>query len=264
MDRSQTPRRNQASDEVAVAAFRHQIHGRGSAAFHPQTLAQIEARPQGAVPLANENKHVSRPHRAEARAAVIVRDEAHRPHHRRRGNRLSIGLVVEADIAAHDREVESPAGHRHALDRADDLPHDQGLFRIAEIEVIGDRQGGRADGGEVAPGLRHGLLAPLESIRKHIAGGAVAGQGEGLATPVDADDGGVGARGGLLQGVGHDVAIILLPDPASGGEVWAADQLQDRGRPVGRERDAFRSGAEQGGRGLVGTVIEGCVLGQGG
>ena len=74
-------------------------------------------------------------------------------------DRAALGLVVEADIAGHDREVERLAGRRHAADGGGELPHDLGLFGVAEIHVVGDRQRPGADRGHVAPGLGHRLRA---------------------------------------------------------------------------------------------------------
>ena len=53
-------------------------------------------------------------------------------------------------------------------------PMISGLLRIAEIEIVGDRERTRADGGEIAPGFGDGLLAAfvgigLDVARRHIA-----------------------------------------------------------------------------------------------
>ena len=57
---------------------------------------------------------------------------------------------------------------------------------------------------------------------------------------MDADDAGVGASRAVLQGVGHDVAVVLLPEPALRRHVRRAHQRQDGGFPVGRRRHAGR------------------------
>jgi flavin-binding protein dodecin len=54
-----------------------------------------------------------------------------------------------------------PASLADAFDRADELAHDLGLFRVAEVQVVGRGQGPRAHGGQVAVGFRHRLLAAL-------------------------------------------------------------------------------------------------------
>ena len=40
-----------------------------------------------------------------------------------RQDALAVGLVVERDVAGHDREVERPAGLADALQAADELTH---------------------------------------------------------------------------------------------------------------------------------------------
>src|SRR5690606_30444406 len=117
----------------------------------------------------------------------------------------------EADVAAHDREVERAAGLGHAVDGAHDLAHDLGPLGVAEVQVVGDGDRLGADRGQVAPGLRHRLLAALIGVVLHIARGAVAGHGQRLAAAVYPHHAGVVAGGAVGQGVGHDVAVVLLP-----------------------------------------------------
>ena len=74
---------------------------------------------------------------------------------------IAVGLVVKRDIARHDGEVERAAGFAHAVDGLDDLAHDLGLLRIAEIQTIGDAPGACADRSDVAPGFGDRLLAAL-------------------------------------------------------------------------------------------------------
>ena len=81
-------------------------------------------------------------------------------------------------------------------------------------------------------GLGDGLLAALVGVVLDVARRAVGGHGQRLAAPMDADDAGVGARGAVLKGVGHDVAVVLLPDPALGGHVGAGDDLDHRIHPA--------------------------------
>ena len=53
-----------------------------------------------------------------------VLDQADDAEHRRRIDRLAVGLVVEADVAAGDRDVQRAAGLADAFDRLGELPHD--------------------------------------------------------------------------------------------------------------------------------------------
>src|ERR1700724_4120641 len=83
----------------------------------------------------------------------------------RRKDAAAVGLVVERDVAGHDREVERAAGFRNALQAADELAHDLRPLRIAEIEIVGDRKRPAAYRRDIAPSLGHRLLAALERIR---------------------------------------------------------------------------------------------------
>ena len=144
---------------------------------------------------------------------------------RRRQDRLAIRLVVERDVAGDDREIQGPTGLANATHGHDELAHDLGLLRIAEIEVVGDRQRQRTNGRNVAPHFRHGLLAAEERICLHIARGHVALHGDGLVGPVDAHDGGIATR--LLHRVAHDRGIILLIDPAAAREIRRGNKLRE-------------------------------------
>ena len=144
----------------------------------------------------------------------------------RRGgqDRAALGLVVEADVAGHDREVERLAGRRHAADRGGELAHDLRLFRVAEIHVVGERQRARADRGEVAPGLGHRLRAAFLGVGGAVARRAVGGQRQRRALAVQLHHGGVGGAGALHR-LAADGAVVLVPDPGARAEVRAADQL---------------------------------------
>src|SRR6187402_2416754 len=69
-----------------------------------------------------------------------------------------LALVVEADVAADDREVEGAAGVAHAAQRFDELGHDLGPLRVAEVEAVGDGQRLRTNRAEVAVRLGDRLL----------------------------------------------------------------------------------------------------------
>src|SRR4051794_39304960 len=72
-----------------------------------------------------------------------------------------LALIVERDVAAHDGEVEPAAGVAHATQCLDELSHDFGPLRIAEVQAIGDGKRPCADRAEVAICLRYCLLAAL-------------------------------------------------------------------------------------------------------
>ena len=111
------------ADEVAVGAFHRQIHRRRRAVLAAGDLAQPER-------LAEPALSSCRSARCRARAAARGRPPApRRPARRGRRSPASagsrgLGLVVEADIAGHDREVERLAGGGHAADGGGELAHD--------------------------------------------------------------------------------------------------------------------------------------------
>ena len=69
-----------------------------------------------------------------------VFDDADDAEHGGGQNRASVGLVVEADVAAGDRDVERAAGGANALHGLRELPHDLRLLGVAEVEVVGARR----------------------------------------------------------------------------------------------------------------------------
>ena len=144
----------------------------------------------------------------------------------------------------------------------DDLAHDLRPLGIAEVEVVGDGDRVGADGGEVAPGLGHRLLAALERIgRPRSAACSREVTASALLRAVHPHDAGVGAGGRVLQRVGHHVAVVLLPEPALGGDVGRGDQRQHRRRPVRRapgrwpDRGAARRGGSTQGRSIERRVL---------
>ena len=102
-----------------------------------------------------------------------------------------LGLVVEADIAGDDGEVERAAGGGHALDGSGELAHDLGLLGVAEVHVVGDGQGACAGGGDVTPGLGHRLAAAHLRVGLTVARRAIRGQRQRPLGALDPDDSGV-------------------------------------------------------------------------
>ena len=143
-------------------------------------------------------------------------------------------------------------------------PHDLRSFRIAEVEVVGDRDRIGPHGRQVSPGFRHGLLAALIGVRGDIAWRAVTGQRQSLAGSMDPDNARIGARRRVLEGVGHHMAIVLLPYPPFGGAVGTRDERPGWRRPnrSGRGRPAASIAGPRR-RVDPGTIVVGRVLGQG-
>src|SRR6185312_345094 len=115
-------------------------------------------------------------------------------------------LVVERDIARNDGKVERSRGFGYALDAADELAHRLRPLRIAEIEIVGQRERARSDGDEVPPRLRDRLFSALARVSQAIALGAIDRQRQTLGPVAEPDDGGVAAR--ALDRVAEDERVI--------------------------------------------------------
>src|SRR4051794_23619311 len=100
---------------------------------------------------------VARPLEAEPAGAPRVRQLAHEADDGRRVDRALGALVVEADVAADDRDPEGAAGVSEARHRARELPGDVRLLGVAEVQAVGQAERLRADAGEVRAALEHGL-----------------------------------------------------------------------------------------------------------
>ena len=195
MNGAQVAGLDQRPDHVAGAAFQRQVDRRRGAVLAAQHFAQVHRRTQLAGRRADQHQYVAGLHRGEVGAFRIVGQQAHAAHRGGRWNGRAVGLVVEADVATHDGEVECAAGLGHALDGPHDLAHDFRPFGVAEVEVVGDGDGLGAHGGQVAPGLGDRLFATLVGVVLDVAGRNIGGHGQRLAPAVHAHDPGVGAGG---------------------------------------------------------------------
>ena len=177
----------------------------------PQRLAQMRAR------AADQPDHVAGGLEGQIHLLVVIGEQANPANRRRRQNGVAaagrLALVVEADVARHDRIVQRPAGFGHALDAADQLAHDHRVLRAGKVQAVGDGQRLAAHRHDVAPGLRHGLFAALKRIGKAVTRRAIGGDGQRLLRAMHPHHGGIAAR--ALQRVGANLAIILFPDPAA-------------------------------------------------
>src|SRR5262249_59386394 len=125
-----------------------------------------------------------------------------------------------------EREVERFRGCTDAADAAHQLADNPRPLRIAEVEVVGERQRLAADGRDVAPGFGHRLLAAFEWIGLAVARRHVGSERERLWPLPDPHDRGVATW--PLYGVAQDDVVVLLPDPALRTEIGRADQFQQR------------------------------------
>ena len=82
------------------------------------------------MPVGGADQHEVEPARqGDADRLRRILQHAEAADRRGRQDRPALGLVVEADIAADDREIERVAGRRHAADGGGELAHDLGLLR---------------------------------------------------------------------------------------------------------------------------------------
>ena len=186
---------DQDADELASGPFRRQVDRWRRALLAAVAFAQVQRLPEvAAARRADQPDRIACAFERQCRLTGIVVDQPHAADRRRRQDPRAIGLVIQADISAHHREVERAAGFRHALDAADELPHDLRALRIAEVHAVGDRQRPRTDRDQVAPCLRHRLLAAFIRIGEAIARRAVGGDRQRLTRPVHPHHRGVAAR----------------------------------------------------------------------
>ena len=106
---------------------------------------------RGARARAARRRH-RRTSRARRRRVDRV-DEAEHAEHRRGVDVGPAALVVEADVAADDRERQGAAGLGHPVDALGELPHHLGVLGVPEVQAVhdGDRRG--TDAGQVGHAL---------------------------------------------------------------------------------------------------------------
>ncbi len=125
--------RNQAPDEVAVPALRRQIHGRGASVLAALDLAQVKRLPEVAPGFADELDGLGLGLEGQVGGQAVIAEEPDAADGRCRQYGGALGFVVKRHVAGNDGEVQRPAGLGHAFDAADELTHDVGLFRVAEV-----------------------------------------------------------------------------------------------------------------------------------
>src|SRR6185437_14501513 len=96
-------------------------------------------------------------------------------------------FIVETDIAARDGSLKKPACIRHSLYRFNELRHDLGALRVAEIQVIrgGDRV--RAHHRKIAAAFRDNELCSLARIERAISSVSVKGHRDGGGSALNSD-----------------------------------------------------------------------------
>ena len=188
--------------------------GGGAPSSRPATTLSQAERPSQSGRPADEDDVVPLSLEGGRHRLRYVRDEPDAADRRGWRNARAHRLVIERHIARHDREIERSGGLADPVDSADELPHRVRLLRIAEIEIVGQRQRPRADRDEVAPGFGDRLPAALARVRLTIALGAVGRQRQALRPVAEPDH--RRAPAGPLDGVAENQRIVLLVDPALG------------------------------------------------
>ena len=151
--------------------------GSGPATGSPRSLDSSDAARRRRVGLGRDQRHgVAFAREPEPPGAARVRQLTDQPDDRRRVDRALGALVVERDVAAHDRHAERAAGVAEAGDGARELPRDVRLLGVAEVQAVRQAQRLGADAGEVGRALEHGL-----------DGAAVWVGGDAAAVAVDRD-----------------------------------------------------------------------------
>ena len=91
------------------------------------------------------------------------------------------------------------------------------LFRIAEIEIVGNRAGQGARGGQIAPSLGDRLFRPLVRVGLAIALRHIGGERQAFWPVADTNDRRVAAR--RLHRIAKDQMVVLLENPAFGTNI---------------------------------------------
>ena len=76
-------------------------------------------------------------------------DQAEEAEHRCGVDVGAPALVVEADVAPDDGQVQGPAGLGHPVDALGELPHHLGVLGVPEVEAVDHGDRGGADAGQV-------------------------------------------------------------------------------------------------------------------
>src|SRR5262249_6383003 len=114
-----------------------------------QVLAPSELRAVGS----QEYDGVARLLKAPADHVLGALEDTDDPDHGGGVDGASVGLVVEADVAAGDGNAERAARSAEPGDGSGELPHDRRPFRVTEIQAIGGSEWTRAGARHIARGF---------------------------------------------------------------------------------------------------------------
>src|SRR5947209_6186652 len=94
-----------------------------------------------------------------------VLNHSHHSQYRCGIDSLAQSLVVEADVAACDRNFQFLARPSDSINRLRKLPHDMRLFRTAEVEAISRTDRSRARASHLARCFSHGMHRPKAGVQ---------------------------------------------------------------------------------------------------
>ena len=191
------------------------------------------------------------------RDAPHVRHDPYRADDRRRVDGAPVRLVVERDVARHDRHPERAARRGHALDRLRELPGDLGLLRVAEVEAVREADRLASGAGDVARRLENRERAAEPRIEPRDPPLPVEAQREASHRRPEAQHRCVEA--GPAHGPRADELVVAPVDERAAPDVRGGEKPEERVAYCGRLRDL-------GGRGrsarLEQKVVARALLGQ--
>src|SRR5207249_518037 len=185
-----------------------------------EILARVQLLPRPAEQ--HDRVPLGLPPRRQVRLDVV--EQSHHGDHGRRRNAATVGLVVEADVAAHHGRVERQTRVANARDALLELPHDVGPLGVAVVETVAHGERTRTDRDDIARRLDHGEHGAEIGIEEAVATVAVDGEREAPGRPLDPDNGRIAA--GAYRRVAADKLVVLAIYPLTRAEVRAFEELQ--------------------------------------
>ena len=230
---------DELADDRCGRRHRRQIHRRKSAAA-TVALGLRPLRP-GELRIGGADQHepatVDESH--ARRAADQVLDHAEQADHGCRIDVTAPALVVQTDVAADARDAEGEQSLGHAVDRPGQLPHDLGMFRVAEVQAVDHRQRLGSDHGQVHHRLadRHQSAdVRVDSAPQVVAVGRDRQSASGVRAGrrvFEAQHGGIAPRS--HDGVEEQHVVVLRGHPRRVGQ-----HRQQRVASLGRSRQVVR------------------------
>ena len=257
MGRGQQPSSNRLPQQLLNPTFQLEIHPWWPTRQHSadQHLIAAAGKTKAVISLFIRS-HTQQQHRitglspTQTNHLLDVLHQADHAHHRGRMDGLkraviTAGLVVEGDVAAGDRCVQSTAGLRDPTASHGQLPVPLGCFRRREIEVVGDRQWFCTDATQVAGSFSNGRLSTTLGIQSHPTVGAIH---RGSHTPLhrvhgslallrtQAHHSGIRGSGGDHR-IGKHLLVVLTMHPTLAGDGRIIKQGQQNACRVVQSRE---------------------------